>query len=133
MTVFELPLEVLAELRIALLALEELLTELPEVLAELRIALLALEPELALERTELEPVPELALERTALELEKEFELLEGLLLLTVPELLPEEELELRLTCCAPERVLVSVPDVEAELRTAPEVRVALELRVTLEL
>ena len=38
-------------------------------LAELRIALLALEPELALERTELKPVPELALERTALELE----------------------------------------------------------------
>lgn len=103
-------------------------------LAELRIALLALERELALERTELEPVPELALERTALELEKEFELLEGLLLLTEAELLPEEEeLELRLTCCAPERVLVSVPDVEAELRTAPEVRVALELRVTLEL
>ena len=28
---------------------------------------------------------------------------------------------------------MSVPDVEAELRTAPEVRVALELRVTLEL
>ncbi len=135
-TLVLLPVVVLAELRTALLALEVLLTELLEVLAELRIALLALEPEelpeLALERTELELEPELTLERTAFDLEPdELELLAGLLLLTEPELLPEDE-ELRLTCWAPERVGEPVLELEAELRTAPELRVAPEVRVALE-